>query len=55
MVRTYELRPPTSADQGSKPILFLLEVDKAPARGVVKSGWYVRGYELGGGIAAGAR
>lgn len=46
MVRTYKLLPAGSAADKSSAITFLLEVDKAPAQGIVKSGWYVRGYKL---------
>lgn len=55
VLRNYELHPPASGPEGMQPISFLLEVDKAPARGVVKSGWYVRGYELDSGNAAADR
>ncbi len=55
MLRSYELRPPAAAPNGGQPVSFLLEVDKVPARGVVKSGWYVKGHKLADEGAGAAR
>lgn len=46
VLRSYVLQTTASPKDGESPISFLLEVDKAPARGIVESGWYIKGYKL---------